>query len=204
LLNKLFEDALSIHKSQERYIKKLKLPFYLQLKYLNDESLPKKDSKKCTNKSKKEESKIRSIVKVIGYNSRRFDVNVFIRKITDPKILIEDIIGNQSQYKSLTIKHENYPFKLQFVDLQMFLAGGTLDDNAKVFANSEDRVKGFFPYEKLTEDNYLEELLKSEPFKKEDFYSSLQKQNMSDEEYQNYLNDYTKMKDNLEYLRFTT
>jgi hypothetical protein len=88
-LNKLFEDALSIHKCQEKYIKKLKLPFYLQFKYLNDESLPKKDSKKqnkkCTNKSKEEESKIRSIVKVIGYNSRRFDVNVFIRKITDRK-----------------------------------------------------------------------------------------------------------------------
>jgi hypothetical protein len=26
----------------------------------------------------------------------------------------------------------------------MFLAGGTVDDNAKVFAKSEDPVKGFF------------------------------------------------------------
>jgi hypothetical protein len=94
-LNTLFKDAFSIHKSQEFYIKKLRLPLYLQMKYLNDKSLPVKKNKQSNVKSEKsekdendeeedeedeEDSKIRSVVKIIGFNGRRFDVNFLKEK----------------------------------------------------------------------------------------------------------------------------
>jgi hypothetical protein len=59
-------------------------------------------------------------VKVIGLNSKKFDINIFINYITDEKIHIRSIVGTESQYKTLTLEHDNFPFKLQFLDLKSF------------------------------------------------------------------------------------
>jgi hypothetical protein len=37
-------------------------------------------------------------------------------------IHIQSIIGTETQYKSLVLEHDDFPFKLQFLDLESFLA----------------------------------------------------------------------------------
>jgi hypothetical protein len=83
------------------------------------------------------------VVKVIGFNSRKFDVNLFIFYINSPKIKVVQVLRTGTQYKSLTLTHEDYPFGLQFIDLLLYLAGGTLEKNAKAF--SKDVIEGVFP-----------------------------------------------------------
>ena len=61
-------------------------------------------------------------LKVIGFNSKKFDINIFINYITDEKIHI--------RYK--------YSIKLQFLDLKSFLAEGDLDKYSIKFADKLD------------------------------------------------------------------
>jgi hypothetical protein len=85
----------------------------------------------------------------------------------------------------------------------MFLLSGFLDDNARLFMKKDSNlVKGQFPYEKLTEENYHEELVKETPFEKEDFYNTLKKQPISDEDCETYLEDALNKKNRLEYLKY--
>jgi hypothetical protein len=111
---------------------------------------------------------------------------------------VVQVLGTSTQYKSLTLTHEDYPFGLQFIDLLLYLAGGTLEKNAKAF--SKDVVKGVFPYEVSMEDNYHDVLSLSEPFTHEQFYSSLNNSNISDKEYAQYLADVPNFPTRLEYL----
>jgi hypothetical protein len=124
-LNKMFKDAERIHKSRENYYKRLKLPYYLQNTYLNyyrtrknnkteekkdedEDEYDKEEEDEEENKQEGGELVIKSEVLVIGYNSKTFDVNIFIRKIKDPNIEILNVIGSLSQYKALTILHKNF------------------------------------------------------------------------------------------------
>jgi hypothetical protein len=75
----------------------------------------------------------KSLVKVLGFNSRKFDINLFIRNIESPKINIVRTIGTTGMYKLLIMSHDDYPFDIQFLDLQLFLAGRSLDDNVRAF-----------------------------------------------------------------------
>jgi hypothetical protein len=145
----------------------------------------------------KEDRGPKHVIKVIGFNSRKFDVNLFISHINSPKIKVIQVLGTSTQYKSLTLTHEDYPFGLQFIDLLLYLAGGTLEKNAKAF--SKDVVKGVFPYELLTTTNYKEELKKEESFTHEQFYSSLNNSNISDKEYEQYLADAPNFPTRLDY-----
>jgi hypothetical protein len=105
-------------------------------------------------------------VRVIGYNSRKFDINLIISNLRICKV--ENIICSITQYKSIVFSYkEKYPFCLQFLDLQSFLSGGSLDDNVKIFTG--ENLKEVFPYELLTKENLTETLLKEEPFEKKDF-----------------------------------
>jgi hypothetical protein len=42
-------------------------------------------------------------VKVIGFNSKKLDINIFLNYIIDEKIHIRSIVGTESQYKILTL-----------------------------------------------------------------------------------------------------
>jgi hypothetical protein len=53
------------------------------------------------------------------------------------------MLGSSSQFKSLLLEHSQYPFDLQFIDLQLYLAGGTLEQNAEVFSNSDKKQKKY-------------------------------------------------------------
>jgi hypothetical protein len=122
-------------------------------------------------------------MRVLGYNSRKFDINLVINNLRDCKV--ENIVGSTTLYKSIKFSNKNYPFCLQFLDLQSFLSGGSLDDNVRIFTG--EIAKGVFPYEILTKENLLEVLLKEEPFEKKDFWSDLSNSSISEERYQEYL-----------------
>jgi hypothetical protein len=70
-LNSLFNDAKEIFETQEDYYNSLELPEYIIKKLRFD---------------KKNQFGIS--VKVIGFNSKKFEINIFINYITDEKIHI--------------------------------------------------------------------------------------------------------------------
>jgi hypothetical protein len=165
----MFEEAQKIYDIRESQIAKLRLTENLKKMLIKERE---------TN------------VRILGFNSRKFDVNLFVNNLRDCKIT--GAIGSSTQYKSITISHKNYRFRLQFLDLQSFLAGGSLDENVKIFTSQQ--LKGVFPYEILNKSNFLDVLLKEEPFKKAGFWSDLTKTHISDERYQEYLEDQKKFK----------
>jgi hypothetical protein len=83
-------------------------------------------------------------VKVIGFNSKKFDINIFVNHITDSSIHTKSVIGTETQYKSLTLTQNDYPFPIQFLDLKSFLAEGDLDKYAIKFARIPEEQKGVF------------------------------------------------------------
>jgi hypothetical protein len=97
-------------------------------------------------------------------------------------------------------KQKKSGYVLQFLDLMHFTAGGTLEENSRAFSGHDQRVKGVFPYELLTVDNYITELAKTELFHREDFYSSLSGANISDADWNMYCEDAKNYKNRLEYL----
>jgi hypothetical protein len=103
------------------------------------------------------------------YILNKFDINIFVNHITDSAIHIKSVIGIETQYKSLTLTHNNYPFQIQFLDLKSFLAEGDLDKYATKFAKIPEKQKGVFPYEFLDTQNYVSELNKQELFQHQDF-----------------------------------
>jgi hypothetical protein len=78
----------------------------------------------CLNLPKNITETIKYEVKVIGYNSKKFDVNVFINYINSQKIKIKKVLGSTTQYKLMVISHKDYDFDLHFIDLCSFLSGG--------------------------------------------------------------------------------
>jgi hypothetical protein len=94
-LNSLFSDAERIFNYQNMYYDSLNLPLYILNKLGFDKN-----------------NKYNISIKVIGFNSKKFDVNIFLNYISNPKIHIRSIIGTETQYKSLILEHDNFPFKL--------------------------------------------------------------------------------------------
>jgi hypothetical protein len=118
----LFNDAQQIFERQTAYYDSLDLPEYI----LNKISFNKNN-------------KYNLSVKVIGFNSKKFDINVFVNHITDNGIHTKSVIGTETQYKSLTLAHNDYPFQIQFLDFKSFLAEGDLDKYATKFARETKR-----------------------------------------------------------------
>lgn len=150
-------------------------------------------------------------VTVLGYNSARFDINLFIDKLQIPdKWRVISYLGSSNSCKQVIIQKGD--IKLRFIDAMAFVTPQPLKEFVKSFgANTEENPsgseprsgenKGLFPYEAFNASNYKEVLNKSEPFTYEDFYSDLNNSNISAEEYNIYLNDYKNFKNRWEYLR---
>jgi hypothetical protein len=85
----------------------------------------------------------------------------------------------------------------------MSLAGpAPLDAFVKSFGTTPDKLKGFFPYEAFNFTNYDEILSKSEPFAKDEFYSTLKETNITDSDYEIYLTEASHFEKRWDYLRF--
>jgi hypothetical protein len=113
----MFKDAGGIYRDEYVYYAKLNLPKCILRKLESTEKNPYNIS-----------------IKVLGFNSKKFDVNIFINYITNPKIHITNIIGSEVQFKSFVLRHDDYPYDLHFLDLKSFLAEGNLDKYASKFA----------------------------------------------------------------------
>jgi hypothetical protein len=55
---------------------------------------------------------------------------------------------------NLTVEHDDFPFKLQFLDLKSFLTEEDLDKCTTKFAQIKEKQKGVFPYELLEENTF--------------------------------------------------
>jgi hypothetical protein len=93
-LNMLFNDAQQIFERQAAYYDSLNLPDYILNKISFDKN-----------------NKYNTSVKVIGFNSKKFDMNIFVNHITDTSIHIKSIISIETQYKSLVLQHNSCPFE---------------------------------------------------------------------------------------------
>lgn len=117
-------------------------------------------------------------VPVLGFNSARFDCNLFKEFMNYKYDNIEwyvdnvSLIGTPSSMKQFVLKKGLYG--LRFIDAQAYVAGGTLKQFVEDFSNgSINESKGVFPYEAINSENYDKVLSKSDPFTHEDFYSYL-------------------------------
>ena len=166
-----------------------------------------------------------NVITVLGFNSSRFDSNLFKQYFNHSfwKVEQNSIIGTLSSLKQFILTSDNHPTKLRFIDAQSFVAGGTLkqfgedfgnvivDSNVSVCgginelqSNTQAKacdIKGVFPYEAINDKNYNEVLSKSEPFSYDDFYSYLNQKNpLTKEEYDAYLEDSKRFATRWDYL----
>ncbi len=142
-------------------------------------------------------------ITVFGFNSSRFDSNLFKQYLNAShwKIESNSIIGTLSSLKQFVLTSTKYPTKLRFIDAQAFVAGGTLKQFGVDFGGETNSNKGVFPYEALNSDNYNEVLSSTEPFAYDDFYSYLNQRNpLSKEDYAEYVNDCKNYKNRWDYL----
>ncbi len=142
-----------------------------------------------------------SQVAIIGFNSAKFDSNLILPYLCSDEWRITAMIGSTANHKSITVSSLNTEVKvtLKFIDIRCYIAGGTLDGFTREFGSRTERTKGFFPYEAITLENWVSELSESNPFPQESFYSSLSNSNISDDDYQIYLQEASQFSTRMEY-----
>lgn len=140
---------------------------------------------------------------VFGFNSARFDTNLFKDHLNSENWSVsnEGLIGSATCFKQIILKHKFKEVKLRFIDAQSFTAGGTLKQFGIDFGGESNVEKGLFPYEAINVYNYNEVLNKSEPFEYKDFYSYLNQKNpLTEEQYNDYVEDSKNFINRWEYL----
>ncbi len=139
---------------------------------------------------------------IIGFNSSKFDINLFIRNLNTHDWKVKTMIGSSSIHKVVVVKKmDDSPTALKFIDIRCYLAGGTLDTFTRDFGFSNSRIKSFFPYEAITTENWVTELAKSEPFTQKSFDSQLTNSSISDQDYATYLEDTKNFTTRMEYFK---
>jgi hypothetical protein len=93
---------------------------------------------------------------------------------------------------------------LKFLDAMNYAPPQTFCSFVKTFCNVKYVQKGVFAYDGFNSNNYIEVVNKTEPFTQLDFHSTLRDSDVSDKDYQTYLEDWkTKYFPNRwEYLKF--
>ncbi len=140
-------------------------------------------------------------IPVIGFNSSKFDINLFLPELCCDKWLIKSIVGSSTTHKIVTVRSNEETVKtiLKFIDIRCYLAGGTLDEFTRDFGSTDVRVKNFFPYEYVTLQNYKTTLFDSTPFPQESFKNTLSNSGISDADYNTYLQDMKNFESRLDY-----
>ena len=138
-------------------------------------------------------------VTVLGYNSGKFDMNILIPYLNNDKWHVVDLIGTMSNFKSLRVANAEGKV-LSFVDAMHYVTPQPLKDFIRNFGSEGCPDKGLFPYEAFNSENFDEVLSETSPFPHEAFYSKLAGKNITDEEYQTYVDDAKNFKNRWEYL----
>ena len=137
-----------------------------------------------------------NVITVFGFNSSRFDSNLFKEyfNVNEEKyewtIDSSSLIGTISSLKQFILVSKSFKTRLRFIDAQNFVAGGSLKQFGIDFGGEDNSIKGIFPYEAINTSNYNEVLSRTEPFEYNDFYSYLnQKYLLTKEQYEIYVED---------------
>ncbi|KAA6378792.1 MAG: hypothetical protein EZS28_025681, partial [Streblomastix strix] len=164
------------------------------------------------NEQQKHQQKIHQVA-IFGFNSKKFDFNILFPYLVQyPKIIFKSnaYLGSTTQQKQVTIRHTDYPFELVFKDVLTFIPPTTLDNFVHKYGNGTKLTEGKFPHGSFNTNNVDQFLSSSEPFKHEDFYNQISRKNISDKEYQEYVEDFisldangnSKFEDRWSYLEF--
>ena len=131
-------------------------------------------------------------VKVIGFNSARFDSHFLMQHLCTNGYSIQKSIGNAGSMKMIRVvsdKDAHKGVKLCFIDAMNFCAPGTtLKKMAHDFGGLKN-LKGVFPYEVVNSVTYKEVLDSKDILPIKSFYSNLTKQGISEQDYKDYVSD---------------
>ncbi|KAA6365580.1 MAG: hypothetical protein EZS28_038893, partial [Streblomastix strix] len=135
-------------------------------------------------------------VSVIGFNSKKFDTNLLLKHLIKNKTKIQ-YMGSTKQAKQTVVSHQDYDFDLRFIDILSFIPpNNTLKQFVEKFGTKGIKLtKGIFPHGSFNYDNYKQVLELTTPFTKDDFYDKLNNKNITDEDYEQYCNDFTQFQD---------
>jgi len=127
-------------------------------------------------------------VKVLGYNSSKFDSHFLLRHLMTDNCSIKHTIGSASTMKSIKVLHKNY----DNVSMNYLGPGIALKQFAKDFSPKGlcQNSKGVFTYDLQ---HYREVLASNIIYPREAFYNSLKKEALPEEEYNEYVTDFTQM-----------
>ena len=109
----------------------------------------------------------------------------------------------KNKIDSLVDKVDNFEItpKVVFRDAMKLISSCDLRTAAKTYGKNSDDVKGQFPYAKINSDNLIENLLRTTPFEQKDFFNTLSRKDISDEDYNTYLKDFSTCKDFYDYTK---
>ncbi|KAA6385368.1 MAG: hypothetical protein EZS28_019105, partial [Streblomastix strix] len=111
-------------------------------------------------------------VKVLGWNSSRFDI-ALLWDALDCELWTMDIpIGDLNNTQSITVTNKKSRMKLQFIDAENLFVPMTLNAFVKDYSDKSEH-KDVFSYEIIKLKNWNEVLMKTEHFENEDSKSQL-------------------------------
>ncbi|KAA6369921.1 MAG: hypothetical protein EZS28_034552 [Streblomastix strix] len=141
-------------------------------------------------------------IKILGWNSSRFDI-ALLWDALDYKLWTMGVpIGSLNNTKSITVTHKKSHMKLQFIDAENLFGPMTLKACVKDYGDQSEH-KDVFPYEIINSKNWNEVLMKTEPFEYEDCKSQLKGgYSITREEYDQYLIDFKRFTNRLDYLKY--
>ncbi|KAA6360525.1 MAG: hypothetical protein EZS28_043948 [Streblomastix strix] len=102
-------------------------------------------------------------------------------------------LGSTIQQKQVTIRHVDNQFELVFKDVLIFIPPTTLDNFVHKYGNGTKLTKGKFPHGSFNSNNVNQFLSSTKPFKNEDFYNQISRKNISDKDYQEYVEDFVSL-----------
>ncbi|KAA6402982.1 MAG: hypothetical protein EZS28_001487 [Streblomastix strix] len=140
-------------------------------------------------------------IKVLGWNSSRFDIALLWVALDCELLTMGLPIGSLNNTKSITVTHKKSHMKLQFIDADNLFGPMTLKACVKDYGDKSEH-KDVFPYEIINSKNWNEVLMKTEPFEYEDFKSQLKGgYSITKDEYDQYLIDIKRFTNRLDYLK---
>ncbi|KAA6397886.1 MAG: hypothetical protein EZS28_006587 [Streblomastix strix] len=138
-------------------------------------------------------------VKVLGWNSSRFDITLLWDAQYYEILTMVVPVGDLNNTKSIIVTYKKQLIKLQIVGAENLFGLMTLKACVKDYCDKSGH-KDVFSNEIINSKNWKEVLMKTEPFEYEDFQSQLKGGcSITKDEYNQYLVDFTRFNNRLDY-----
>ncbi|KAA6394557.1 MAG: hypothetical protein EZS28_009917 [Streblomastix strix] len=140
-------------------------------------------------------------VKVLGWNSSKFNI-ALLWDALDCELWTMDVpIGDLNNTKSITVTHKKSHMKLQFIDAENLFGSITLKACVKDYGDNSEH-KDVFLYEVINSKNWKEILVKTEPFEYEELKPYLKGgYSITKDDYDQQFVDFESFTNRLEYLK---